>query len=197
VLIFIFFKWFNRSPDRNTPNNKKSITSPASGKIIDIIENNKKILSFMKDGVVNNVEIPQIMEKPYKAIIIEMNLKDIHVQRSPIAGELIYQKHISGKFKNAVLSKYNRTLAEENEKTISFFMNEENVVVGVIQVAGLLARRIQSFNPVGTYFEKGEKFGRIIFGSQVVLILPFNTKIEKKIKDTLIDGESILATIKK
>ncbi len=193
IFFTLFVKWFNRTPRRKIVQDQKAIVSPANGKILEIIENSDVVLSFVKEGVLNHVKIPPIMEKPYTAIIIEMNLGHVHAQRSPIEGKLIYREHIPGKFKNAVRSKNNRTLAQENEKTISFFSSKSRFTVGVIQVAGVLARRIQSFGEVGKYYQKGDIFGRILLGSQVILILPQNAHIQSQKGDQVIDGETVIA----
>ena len=194
VVLCALSLWFNRTPQRHTPRDQNIVVSPANGKVIAIIKEKDKILSFFKKGIQNNVEIPSI-PAPYTAIVIEMNITNIHAQRAPIDGTIVYQKHIPGRYKNAVFSKNKEYLAQENEKTIQFFKNEKTTI-GVIQVAGILARRIQSFKHTNDTVHKGEIFGRIVLGSQVVVVVPDNIDIQTHIGDALIDGESVIGKLK-
>ncbi len=193
VFLSLTSLWFNRTPTRHIPQDQNAIVSPANGKVIAIINEQDTILSFFKKGIQNKVEISSI-PTPYKAIVIEMNITNIHAQRAPIDGTITYQEHISGKYKNAVFSKNKEYLARENEKTIQFFKNEKTTV-GVIQVAGILARRIQSFKHINDTVHKGEIFGRILLGSQVVVVVPHDVEIQTHVGDILIDGESVIATL--
>ena len=189
----LFFAWFNRIPQRHIPQATNAIVSPANGKVIAIQEEQDQILRFFKNGRENVVSLP-LINPPYKAIVIEMNVSNVHVQRMPIGGTIISKRYIPGRFQNAVFSRNKERLAEENEKMIHVIKND-NTTVGVIQVAGILARRIQSFVNEGDVLQKGDIFGRILLGSQVVLILPNNAKLNVKVGDVLTDGESVVATL--
>lgn len=194
TILTLFFAWFNRVPQRDIPSGEKVVVSPANGKVIAIQEEQDQILRFFKKGRENIVSLP-LIKPPYKAIIIEMNISNVHAQRMPIGGKIIAKHYIPGRFQNAVFSKNKERLAEENEKMIHIIQND-TTTVGVIQVAGILARRIQSFVDVGDILQKGDVFGRILLGSQVVLILPNNAQLNVNVGDTLIDGETVVATLK-
>ncbi len=194
-ILVLFFAWFNRVPQRTIPQGENIVVSPANGKVIAIQEEQDQILRFFKKGKENLVSLP-LINPLYKAIVIEMNVSNVHAQRMPIGGKIISKRYIPGRFQNAVFSKNKEKLAEENEKMVHIIKNDDTTV-GVIQVAGILARRIQSFVNEGDVLQKGDIFGRILLGSQVVLVLPDDAQLNVKVGDVLIDGESIVATLKK
>lgn len=191
IVLFIFVIYFNRAPERITPEGN-TIISPATGDIIHIETANTNTISFLKKGIENTLTI-EGLEPPYNIVVIEMDPTDVHVQRSPIDGKITYQEHIDGSHKNALWSKNVTELANENEKNIVIVKNED-LSVGVIQVAGIMARRIVSYVSPADMLKKGEIYGRIKLGSQVVVILPEKLTLDVSIGDTLVDGESILAS---
>jgi len=193
LFIALFVLWFNRVPERTIPKDPHLIVSPANGKVIAILHEEDAILDFVKKGIENEMYIPKI-QPPYQAVVIEMNIWNVHAQRSPLTGVVEDKRFVPGKFANAVFSNEKEYLARENEKMIHIIGNE-SIRVGVIQVAGILARRIQSFVEPGDSLKKGEVFGRILLGSQVVVILPEEIPLKTKVGDIVIDGESVIAEI--
>lgn len=166
------------------------IVSPASGKVIEIRSINSGDILFKKKGVNNHVMISELT-LPATIVMIEMTPLDVHVQRAPITGMITRMDRYSGKHRNALGSrKY--VLAEENEKVVALFENK-NEKVAVIQVAGLAARRIRNVLEVGDEVAKGEIYGKIKFGSQVVVIVPHERKIQVKVGDRMTDGETVIA----
>jgi phosphatidylserine decarboxylase len=105
----------------------------------------------------------------------------------------VYQEHFEGAFKNALFSEDKERLANVNEKTLTVFESNDGVKVGVVQVAGAMARRINSFKEKGDFVKKGEPYGNIELGSQVVVILPQDIEPKVELGQTLVDGESIIA----
>lgn len=191
LLLIVFITYFNRTPDRTIPEGNV-IVSPANGEVIHIESVNDQKISFFKNDVENTLTMNE-MEPPYTVVVIEMDLKDIHAQRSPINGTILYQEHMDGEHRNALFSENVEYLARVNEKNVIVFGNDD-LRVGAVQVAGIAARRIQSFVEIDDVLSKGDIYGRILLGSQVVLVLPKDTTLKSRVGDVLIDGESIVAT---
>lgn len=186
VLFVIFFLWFNRDPKRIVPENS-SVISPADGVIIDIRQFSENDFAFLKKGTENTVSLPDEF-LPAQAVVIEMNIHNIHVQRAPISGIVTHQEYIPGAFANAIFNTDKRELFKENEKMITIIENDETWAV-VVQVAGFVARRIQSDIEVGEFVHQGDRIGNITLGSQVVLIIPeshyLNVSQGQRVFDTL------------
>lgn len=180
--------FFNRAPDRTIPD--AGIVSPASGRVIDIRKTDRADIIFDKKGTSNHVMLPEIAG-PVWVIVIEMTPLDVHVQRAPIAGSIIRMDHYDGRHANA-LGKEKLELVNENEKMITIF-NHDADTVGVVQVAGMAARRIRNTSVVGDVLAKGDRYGRIILGSQVVVIIPAAHDPLVAIGNRVVDGETVLA----
>lgn len=187
----VFVAYFNRTPERTIPDGNV-VVSPANGDVIHIEKVATETVRFFKNDIENILTMEEI-EPPYTIVVIEMDLKDIHAQRAPIAGEIVFQEHFPGAHKNALSSPNVEQLINVNEKNLLVFENDE-IAVGVSQVAGLAARRIRSFVDTGETVNQGDIYGRIILGSQVVVILPENAVPSVSVGETLIDGESVIAT---
>ena len=185
--IFLFI--FGKAPVRKIPVGDV-IVSPAHGKVIEIRTVQNSDIIFQKKGVENRVIIPELIF-PANIILIEMTPLDVHVQRAPISGTMLRMDHYRGGHKNA-MGKSMLDLIEQNEKVIALFANKKEKVA-VVQVAGLAARRIRNILEVGDEIEKGEIYGRIRFGSQVVVIVPLPRKIVVEVGDRVVDGETLIA----
>ncbi len=186
--VYLLKKTFDRAPRRKVP--LVGIVSPASGKVISIQTINPKEFTFIKKGVVNAVHLPELGNRA-TMIVIEMNIRDVHVQRAPIAGRVVYSKHIAGKHRNVLHSKKKETSYIKNEKNITIIQGD-SFSVGVIQVAGYVARRISTRVHVGQKIKKGSIIGRISFGSQTILILPYAKDLSIKIGDRVTDGTTVM-----
>ena len=127
-------------------------------------------------------------EEKMKRICVFMNVFNVHVNRSPVQGRsehIIYKK---GQFLNASLDK----ASDKNERS-SLVVNAENgAKIVVVQIAGLIARRILSFISSNTLYQ-GERFGLIRFGSRVDIYMPLDAIEKCKVGDKVVAGESILA----
>lgn len=187
--VYILKKTFDRAPKRNIP--ESGIVSPASGKIIAIENIDPTDFFFYKKGVRNDLRIPELGRKALM-IVIEMNIKDVHVQRSPIDGKVVFSKHIKGRHKNVIHGKKKKDAVYENEKQITVIEGDVTNAC-VIQVAGFVARRIKTRVSVGKKVKKGQIIGKISFGSQTILILPNKKRVSVNIGDRVIDGETIVS----
>lgn len=188
LILFVFY--FNRTPQRKIPRDS-AIVSPANGKIIAIGKIEDEHVTFFKEGIQNELEVHGVT-LPAHVVVISMNLRNVHVQRSPITGVIKTVEHFPGKFKNAIIGKNRADLVNANEKNLTVIENEEETVA-VIQVAGMLARRISSYVTPGNEVSQGDKIGFIHLGSQVVLVIPFVRTLLIGVGDKVIDGETVIA----
>jgi phosphatidylserine decarboxylase len=178
-----------KAPTRKIPAGDHVI-SPAHGKVIEIKDVENATIVFHKKGVVNHVLIPELTF-PARMVVIEMTPLDVHVQRAPIDGTILRIDHYHGRHHNAMGHEM-LDLVTENEKVVAVFENKKETIC-VIQVAGIAARRIRNIAEVGDEFAKGDIYGRILFGSQVVILIPRPREILVSVGDRVVDGETILA----
>lgn len=169
---FLFFSYFFRDPERPIPPGPEVMVSPADGKVI------------LTD------EVPQApyLNGPARRIAVFMNLFDVHVNRAPAAGAVTLARHREGCFKAA----FREDACTLNEQ-LALVLEEDGRRLLVVQIAGLLARRIVSYVQEGQRLEKGERLGMICFGSRVDLYLPPTAQILVKAGDRVRAGSSIVA----
>ena len=187
----VFFYWrliFLRDPERKSPRGNV-IVSPADGKIITIEETDSKELKIKK-GLFGKIKTAtsDVGKKCY-VVSIFMSLFDVHINRAPIAGEVLSVKHKQGKFLPA--SSLSNGL--ENEKTEMLIKNEKIGKLKVIQAAGFFARRIFTFPKKGDLLIPGDRIGLINLGSQLTLILPKKIKLKVKKGQKVKAGLTIIA----
>ena len=177
-LLTLFTLWFFRDPERDTPQDSNLIISSADGKVCLI------------DEAYPPEELSMDSQK-MKRICVFMNVFNVHVNRSPIKGvakDIVYKK---GQFLNASLDK----ASDKNERS-SLVINADNgTKIIVVQIAGLIARRILGFISVNHNLEQGERFGLIRFGSRVDIYMPLDAVTKCVVGDTVIAGESVLASL--
>ena len=178
-LLTLFTLWFFRDPERNTPQDSNLIISSADGKVCLI------------DEAYPPAELSMDSQK-MKRICVFMNVFNVHVNRSPIKGvakDIVYKK---GQFLNASLDK----ASDKNERS-SLVINADNgTKIIVVQIAGLIARRILGFISVNHNLDQGERFGLIRFGSRVDIYMPLDAITQCKVGDKVTAGESVLASFK-
>ena len=122
-------------------------------------------------------------------VSIFMNVFNVHVNRIPVSGKVIWLKYIPGAFFNASLDKSSK----KNERMISKIEIKKDVFIYVVQIAGLVARRIKCELEENQMVNIGDRFGIIRFGSRVDLYLPENFKINSLENQISVAGETILA----
>ena len=168
-LLAFFFLWFFRDPERVIPDASGAVVSPA-------------------DGKVTGVSSTSVNGRQCTRISIFLNVFNVHVNRSPIAGAISDVQYQKGKFMNA-MSEASADLNEHNTVTVE----GEGAIVVFKQIAGLLARRIV-FNPkVGDRVQRGERIGLIKFGSRVDVLLDPDARVQIKVGDIVKGGSSVLA----
>jgi phosphatidylserine decarboxylase len=184
----LFWKlYFLRDPHRDiTPGN--NLVSPADGKVIKIIEYNKEGIMVEK-GVFGRISIfaKDVAPEGY-LVSIFLSPLDVHINRAPMSGEVIYAKHYRGKFFNA--SNFEDSLQNERNEIL---IKDGKTKIKVIQLAGFLARRIECFVDDGKKILKGQRVGLINLGSQVSTIIPKSFEIKVKEGDRVVAGVTIIA----
>ncbi len=166
-LIMVFVWQFFRDPPRSIPQESNVVLSPADGRVIAI-----------------NKTIDPYQNKESLKISIFMNVFNVHSNRSPVDGEILDIIYNKGKFFNADFDK----ASLENERNAIIIKLSNGDKITVVQVAGLIARRILCYSKIGEHLSRGDRYGFIRFGSRVDLYLPTNyvplVVIGQKIKAT-------------
>jgi len=169
LLLAAFLLWFFRDPERTIPNSGGAVVSPADGKVTDVSP------VFAEGG-------------KQMRISIFLNVLDVHVNRSPIAGIIRDVRYQRGKFMNAM----GADCAEQNEQNIVTVEGEGQRVI-FKQIAGLLARRIVFNKKIGDTLARGERVGMIKFGSRVDVLLDARASLQVRVGDRVKGGASVLA----
>ena len=177
---FVLTLWcvyFFRDPERVTPEKTNVLVSPADGKIVfSGLSKSPGNLSDNKQLDLNKVSI-------------FMNVFDVHVNRIPISGKITWLKYVPGTFLNASLDKS----SENNERMIVKIEVSKGVFVYVVQIAGLIARRIKCELTENESVTMGQRYGLIRFGSRVDVYFPKNFNLLVNKGQTSISGETIIA----
>lgn len=176
VVLACYFTYFFRNPARTIPTDEHLVVSPADGTVQDVVE----------------LEDDDFVKGPCTKIIIFLSVFNVHVNRSPIAGEIKCQKYVCGRFRPA----YKDEVGFENERHMLGIENEKGFRVTVTQIAGILARRIVSWVTLDDNMSKGQVYGLIKFGSCTELVVPWNVEVLVKKGDKVRGGESVLGRIK-
>ncbi|NNM72327.1 phosphatidylserine decarboxylase [Enterovirga aerilata] len=177
LIVTLWVCYFFRDPERVTPVREGLVVSPADGRI----------------SMITNAAPPPEMglpEAPMLRISVFMNVFDCHVNRSPVTGRIIRVAYTPGLFLNADLDK----ASEDNERN-ALVIETGGVSVGVVQIAGLVARRIVDWVKEGDSITTGQRFGLIRFGSRVDVYLPPTAQVLVGVGQKAIAGETVLADI--
>lgn len=170
ALLTIFVICFFRNPERYFEDEEKMLISPADGKVIRI----------------EHVELNGDYSGKFKKISIFMNVFNVHVNRLPYPGTIESIKYHEGKFFSANLDK----ASLDNERNEIWSRTEEGRIIGTVQIAGLIARRIVCWVKPGMILKKGDRFGLICFGSRVEIYLPDDSTVTVKLKDKVKGGQT-------
>jgi phosphatidylserine decarboxylase len=178
VGLTIWVYYFFRDPKRAVPDARGLIVSPADG-IVSLIE--------------RAVPPPELGagDAPLLRISVFMSVFNCHVNRAPIAGKLVKMAYRPGKFLNASLDK----ASEDNERNSLLFDIDGGRQLVVVQIAGLIARRIVPFVREGQSLRTGERFGLIRFGSRLDVYLPEGVQPMVCLGQTMVAGETVLAEL--
>ncbi|NRQ14130.1 phosphatidylserine decarboxylase [Ensifer sesbaniae] len=175
---FVLTAWcayFFRDPERMTPIDDDLVISPADGRV-------SSIATVMPPEELN------LGSEPMLRISVFMNVFNCHVNRAPMAGTITRVAYRAGKFVNADLDK----ASHENERN-GLVIDTKHGAIGVVQIAGLVARRILCWKYENGSLDAGERFGLIRFGSRLDVFLPAGAEPRVSVGQTAVAGETVLA----
>jgi len=174
VLLFICTLAFFRDPDRTAPADPNAIVAAADGTVTEISE----------------VDETEILKTKTRRVGIFLSIFDVHTNRVPIDGRVIYRQHRQG----LCLDARRPDCSEKNEAMTWAFENSRATIV-VRQLTGAVARRIVAWSQVGDDLKKGERFGMIRFGSRTEVYLPLTATVLVKVGDHVNGGSTIIARL--
>ena len=175
LLIAYTFAFF-RDPDRVVPEDPNLVVAAADGTVTDIVE----------------VEEQEIVKTKTTRVGIFLSIFDVHTNRTPIDGRIIYRQHRKG----LCLDARRPDCSEKNESmTWAFESKSPRVTIVVRQLTGAIARRIVGWAKIGDELKKGERFGMIRFGSRTEVYLPLTATVLVKVGDHVSGGSTIIARL--
>ena len=178
LILTLWCAYFFRDPERVTPLREGLVISPADGRVSAIEE------------VIPPVEL-DLPRQAVTRISVFMNVFDVHVNRSPIDAMIARIIYVPGLFLNADLDK----ASLDNERQALTLERNNGQRIGVVQIAGLVARRIVKFAGEGEHLAAGQRFGLIRFGSRVDVYLPKGVAALACIGQRAVAGETVLADL--
>ncbi len=174
LLLLLCTVAFFRDPDRAAPADPNLIVAAADGSVTDIIELNEN----------------EVLKAKTRRVGIFLSIFDVHTNRAPIDGRVIYRQHRDG----LCLDARHPDCSEKNESMTWAFENSRVTIV-VRQLTGAIARRIVTWAKVGDELKKGERFGMIRFGSRTELYLPLSATVLVKVGDHVAGGSTVIARL--
>ncbi len=177
ALFAIFTFNFFRDPDAKVPAGKGLIVSPAHG-MVDVLDETTET---------------EFMGGRCRRISIFLSVLDVHVQKAPVSGRLVFHKHKDGQYLSATRS----DCGTFNENVLLGIIPAEfpERKIGIRLIAGLIARRINVWAAAGEDMVQGERISLVQFGSRGDVYLPLDAKIQCKLGDKVVGGETVLATL--
>lgn len=173
--LMLFCLWFFREPDRTPPADPVLAVSPADGTVT----------------LVDEVVEDQFFKRRMKRVSIFLSVFDVHVNRTPIAGEVLFTEGRGGLYLDA--RKPEASVLNESLFWVFGSREDQSRAVGVKQITGAIARRIVPWAQLGEQMERGERFGMIRFGSRTDLYLPLDSEILVSTGEKVKGGETAIA----
>lgn len=174
AILFLFIVSFFRIPYRNLTVGEAQVICPADGKVVVIEEVTDE--EYFKDRRIQ--------------VSIFMSPANVHVNRNPVSGEVLYSQYHKGKY----LVAWHPKSSTENERHSVVLQNAHGAIL-VKQIAGALAKRIVNYLSVGQQVKQGEELGFIKFGSRVDVLLPIGTRINVSLNQVVKGGVTVLAEL--
>ena len=174
LLLILSTLAFFRDPDRATPAEPNLVVAAADGMVTDIVE----------------VDENEFLKNRSRRIGIFLSIFDVHTNRAPIDGRIIYRQHRPGLCLDA-----RRPESSEKNESMTWAFENSRVTIVVRQLTGAIARRIVAWSQVGDELKKGDRFGMIRFGSRTEVYLPLAATVLVKMGDHVSGGLTIIARL--
>ena len=178
--VFLFFRDPERYPPTDDP---KAVLSPADGRICLIQD-----VPLPEELKPEETSLEDWNKETFTRVSVFMSVFNVHVNRMPTAGTIVRKAYVPGKYLNASLDK----ASKDNERCAYLIETADGVRYGVVQIAGLVARRIVPFIEEGASLSQAERFGLIRFGSRLDVYLPKGVKPEVRLGQIMVAGETVL-----
>ena len=175
LALTIYVLWFFRDPARVSPDDPNAVLAAADGTVADIVE----------------IEEPEVIRGRQKRVGIFLSVFDVHTNRAPVGGKIIYKQAHAG----LCLDARHADCTTKNRAMTWAFQNSRGIFV-VRQLTGMIARRIVGWAKVGDELKKGEHFGMIRFGSRTEVYLPLDAEVLVKVGDRVTGGTSVIARLR-
>jgi len=172
----LFTAYFFRNPERTIPEEEDAVVAPADGTVI----------------YVGEVTEERCLQGPAVKVSIFMSVFNVHVNRVPVSGKVVEMFYNKGSFLNASLDK----ASLQNEQAGMLIETASGARLLVVQIAGLIARRIVTYPKVGSVLAKGQRYGLIRFGSRVDVYFPRDADVLACVGDRTVAGETILGYLR-
>jgi phosphatidylserine decarboxylase len=163
---------FFRDPERRIPSGESLIVAPADGRVVSVAD-------VRGEGLFSGAQT---------RVSIFLSPLDVHINRTPVAGKIEEVRYQKGKF----LAAYKDEASERNEQNALKVVDTQGRMLGVVQIAGVLARRIVCRVKQGDALARGDRFGLIMFGSRTDTYLPAGCKVEVREGQRVKGGETVL-----
>ncbi len=172
AVLGVFVCWFFRDPERTVPEGSSNLVSPADGKVI----------------IADRLATSEYLDGPCQKVSIFMNVFNVHVNRNPFDGVVEKVEYTPGKFINASFDK----ASIHNERNALTIRTPGGKRFVVVQIAGLVARRIVNHAAAGHRVIRGDRYGMIQFGSRLDLYLPMDFQVQVRKGDKTLAGTTII-----
>ena len=176
LLLLIYTISFFRDPERIAPEDSDAVLAAADGTVADIVE----------------MDEPEVLKARTRRVGIFLSVFDVHTNRAPMDGRVIYRKSHAG----LCLDARHRDCATKN-RAMTWAFENPRVTLVVRQLTGMIARRIVGWSQVGDDLKKGERFGMIRFGSRTEVYLPLDAVVLVQVGDRVTGGSTVIARLAK
>ena len=176
LALTLFTAYFFRNPERIVPTEADAVVSPADGRVV----------------YVGTVQEDRYFQGDAVKVSIFMSVFNVHVNRAPCSGKVLDMFYNKGEFFNASLDK----ASLHNEQAGLLLETEKGLRLLVVQIAGLVARRIVTYPRIGALLQRGERYGLIRFGSRVDVYFPPGTEVLVRVGNRTVAGETILGFLR-